>query len=288
MSPDRHDIDLARLKALIHLLDDPDPEITRAVDEELLRLGADGIPVLETFWEQATDSVIQQRLEQLISHIQISETINQLLKWRLDGGQSLIDGWLILTRMLYPGIPTEAYRKTLKSYANRAWLMTNEHMNDWEKLAVINKFLYKVEHFRNAGVREELPDIDLLNRLLELKRGTSLGLTALYSIIAHELGIPLQVVNFNGYFALRYYKDNSHCYIDAYNEGRFFTPQNVQQFLSRMNMETTLAHYKPLSNIYIVLSMIELIRSRFEESGNTLFARRFELLAKEIEIKFRG
>jgi regulator of sirC expression with transglutaminase-like and TPR domain len=274
-----------KFKALIRLLDDPDPVVTKHVEEELFTLGPQGIEKLEAAWESVDDALVQSRIEELISRIQISHFSGQLLSWRMSGGQNLLEGWLLLTQMQYPMLNVSKYRNELQRLVSKIWLQLDSRMNELERLIAINKQLYSVERYSGNYKESERPENNYISFLLDTKQGNSLSLSALYLIICEQLDIPLQVVNFMGYYAIRCYRRNSHFYIDAYNQGMFFTPQQVQEFLKKMDAEQNVNHYKPLSNIYIVLDLIKALITAYGNDNQPSKAALFDRLLREIEIK---
>ena len=51
------------LKALLHLLDDPDKEVFETVSDKIIHYGKEVIPKLENLWENTKDGEVQQRIE---------------------------------------------------------------------------------------------------------------------------------------------------------------------------------------------------------------------------------
>lgn len=277
-----------RFNALISLLDDTDPQVSEQVESELFRMGHPAIPRLEQAWEVQTDTTVQQRLEELIFKIQVTHYTHELFEWRMEGGRDLLDGWITLTQIQFPTLNVQKYRNEINRLVNKIWLMTNPGMNDIEKLCVVNKFLYHNEHFAGNYKDPDRAENNYFSFLMDGKKGNSLSLAALYYIICQQLEIQLQVVNFMGYYALRYYQYNSHFYIDAYNKGMFFTPQQVQQFLKKLKAEENVFTYKPMSNIYLVLQLIGALSASYEQAGQDDKAQLFEQLLKDIEVNFEN
>lgn len=274
-----------KFNALIRLLDDPDPVVTQHVEEELFGLGPKGIEKLEAAWESAGDAIVQARIEELISRIQITHFSGLLLQWRLAGGESLLEGWLLLTQMQYPMLNVQKYRNEIQRLVSKIWLQLDSRMNELERLITINKQLYSVEKYAGNYAAPERPENNYLSFLIDTKQGNSLSLSALYLIVCEQLEIPLQIVNFVGYYAIRCYRRTSHFYIDAYNQGMFFTPQQVQDFLKKLDVEQNVNHYKPLSNIYVILDMIQALITAYGNDNQPEKAALYEQLLREIEIK---
>ena len=283
-SPDR--LPDAKFQALIRLLDDNDPIVSAQVEHELFSLGPQGIERLEKAWEAADDNIIQSRLEELIGRIQVNHFTHELYQWRMDGGRDLLEGWLYLTLVQFPTLNVHKYRNEINRLVNRIWLLTNPGMNDLERLCVVNKLLYGAEGYNGNYKDAERPENNHLSFVIDTKKGNSLAMAAFYYTLCQQLDIQLQVVNFMGYFALRYYQPNTHFYIDSYNKGMFFTPQQVTQFLKKLKAEPNVNTYKPLSNIYIILQMIEHLKSAYTQGDQSEKVDLYATLLREIDVNF--
>jgi regulator of sirC expression with transglutaminase-like and TPR domain len=158
-------------------------------------------------------------------------------------------------------------------------------MQDIERLCVVKRQLYTYDRYMGNYQNQDDPENNYINSVLDRHRGNPLSLSALYYLICHKLEIELQVVNFRVYYALRYIDKTQHFYVDAYNNGLFFTPQQVQQFLQKHFNETNVFNYKPLSNIYIILNFIRLLAANYKAAGDTYKASIFEKLEQDIDIK---
>lgn len=276
-----------KFNALIKLLDDEDPRVAEQIEGELFGLGLAGIERLEDAWEQIADRSIQTRLEELIYRIQVQHFTKEIYEWRLGGGKKLSDGWLLLNQIQYPTLDTQRYHDELSRLANRIWLGMNNGMNDLERLCVVNRMLFTSERFKGNYDEHTKPENNYLSYLIDTKRGSSLSLSAFYYVVCQALDIPLQVVNFHGYYALRYQSHDNLFFVDAYNKGLFFTPQQVTQFLGKLKVDTNLNSYKPLSNIYILLHLIKHLKDAYVADENSQKAEVFDQLLKDIEIRFQ-
>ena len=72
-----------KLDALIGLLDDPDLTVFEMVEQELLKESDDIIPELEKKWEISLDGNCQERIENIIQHLDFKET-SRVLKERIE------------------------------------------------------------------------------------------------------------------------------------------------------------------------------------------------------------
>jgi regulator of sirC expression with transglutaminase-like and TPR domain len=278
----------SKFNALLKLLDDTDPTVQTQVENEFYNQGAEVLHQLEEASETTDNADLQSRIEALISRIQLGRFSDELLQWRKNGGEDLLEGWLLVTQTGNPTLNPQKYKSAVSRLTHRTWLQLNNGMSDLEKLCVINKLLFGLEGYNGNYLRPMQPENNYLNELIDSKQGNSLSLSTLYSLLARELNIPLQIVNFHGYFALRYYTEQSHFYIDAFNKGLFFTPHQVERFLDKMELHSNVLSYKPLSRIYVVLQLIESLIMNYEQDEQHEEANRFRRLLQNIEISFEG
>ena len=66
-------MNVKEVESLIKLLDDPDTEISRHVEDKLLSYGNDVIGYLENAWSQSLDTILQERIENLVHKIQFQK-----------------------------------------------------------------------------------------------------------------------------------------------------------------------------------------------------------------------
>ena len=100
------------IKALISLLDDP--EIAPQIQEKIQSLGETIIPFLEESWEETLDSQQQQRLEDLIHHLQFEGLQQRLRVWRDSGGENLLEGMWLLNSYQYPDADLQSLNKAIE------------------------------------------------------------------------------------------------------------------------------------------------------------------------------
>src|SRR5262245_19246093 len=82
--------------ALIRLLDDTDAEIYKQIQDRLVHLGKDVIPILENAWGTSMDTIMQERIESIIHKIQFDELRHELHVWSHSDSHDLIKGALLV------------------------------------------------------------------------------------------------------------------------------------------------------------------------------------------------
>lgn len=275
-----------KFTALVRLLDDTDPEVLSQVEGEILSLGDQAVPRLQSVMDELEDESLQNRVNELIGRIQLEQISDELLQWRKKGGKDLLEAWVLVSQVADPTMNTQKYRDAVSRLVHRTFLQIKPGMSQLEKLCVVNKLFYGIEGFSGNYLNPKKSENNLIGYVLDNKTGNSLSLSMLYAIVAGSLGVTVQVVNFKGYYALRYYSKDQHFYVDAYNKGLFFTPQQVQRFLAKLGAEDNVKHYKSLTNTYVILHLIETIIATLEQEEDYSTAERFRKLSENIEISF--
>jgi len=185
-----------KTKALISLLDDPEPVVFREIEKELVKKNARIIPALEEKWENSPDEICQYRIENLIRHLHMKELKRELRAWAREKEPPLLEGWLILERATDPGIPTHKIRRKIENLRKEAWLELNHSLTSLEKITVLNHVLFNHHGFSLCPPKKESPRDNSLSHLLETKTGNPCSMAMLYAIVARKLDFPTTFINF--------------------------------------------------------------------------------------------
>lgn len=268
------------LEALISLLDDPDSEVYGHVSDKLTSLGLPIIPKLEHFWEEAFDSILQDRIGQIIHLIQLDDLKAKFQQW-IDGGtRDLYDGAVLVARYQYPDLD-EALLKTEVEHIRRAiWLEMNYHLTPFEQVNVFNHVFYTLMGY--SGKTEEKHDSKgfFLNNVIEHKKGNALSLGVLYLILAQDLDMPVYGVDLPRHFVLAFTKDFMESfagnedtrdqvifYINALNKGTIFTRNEIKLFLKKMDMEPKDEYFTPIDNKAVVRLLLQNLALAYEDEN---------------------
>ncbi|MCS6904041.1 MAG: transglutaminase family protein [Bacteroidia bacterium] len=276
-------MDAKRFEALLQLLDDSDEAVVEAVDKELYNLGLGGIELLESAWERLGSRVAQERIEDIIQRIQFDHFSKELQEWSQLPSPSLIEGWLLLTRFQYPTLNYTVYKNEMNRLYNKIWLQFSPQMTlDW-KLREINRQLFTFDNYKGNYDELDSPDLLFFNRVIDNKKGNSLSLCLLYLSICQELEIDLKLVNFMGFYALRYYTEYNHFYIDVFNRGLFLTPDQVKSFLNRNNIHVDLLEFETLNNVMAISRVAYSLYELYAHAQKFSKASTFERIALLLE-----
>jgi len=267
---------LAEIDALVKLLDDPDEEVYQHVQERLLTYGIEVVSYLESAWEQSLDSLLQERIENLVHTIQFTTVKEDLNLWYQSGAFDLLQGALIVNRYQYPDLDEQHIINQIEDIKREIWIGLQYEMSSIEKIKLINHVFYNQYGFSGNTKNHQDPQNSYLNQVLESKKGNQISLAILYATLAQKLDIPVYGVNLPQHFILGYIDESNNekeygvlFYINAFNKGAIFGKHDVDQFLRQLKLEPQPGFYSPCSNTEIIRRIIRNLISAYENLGST-------------------
>jgi len=272
--------------ALIKLLDDEDPEVRHIAESRLYALGVEGIDRLESAADEIGEPESRKLLLELIDRMRLDQVAELLLNWRKGGGNDLLEGWIILTGLHKSVATDKKIQDEVSRLTHKIWLEINEKMYVYEKLRVFNHMFFVHEEFLLEKDKPEHPELCFPDTLINSKKGNSQTLCLLYLIIANRLELPVSGVILPGYSVLYCYDERQPFYIDVAGGGNFVTREGIELFIKKLNIPEHASYYKPTSNIFLLLNLLEVLRKSYYTAGKSDQAHQVEELLKKIEIRF--
>jgi regulator of sirC expression with transglutaminase-like and TPR domain len=268
------------IESLIKLLDDPDQEIASHVEEKLLSYGNDVINHLENAWGQSLDSILQERIENLVHKIQFQNIKKELELWYVGGAFDLLQGILIINKYQYPDLDEQKVINQLEDIKRDIWMQMIYDMSPVEKVKLINHVIYGTNGFTGNTTNHQDPQNSYISQVLESRKGNQILLAVIYSIIAQKLDIPIYGVNLPQHFILAYvdetpaesimvsgdlFEDRILFYINAFNKGFMFGRKDVDAFLKQLNLRPNEHFYEPCTNVDIIQRVLRNLISAYEK-----------------------
>jgi regulator of sirC expression with transglutaminase-like and TPR domain len=269
-------INEAEIQSLIRLLDDPDREIYDHVHDKLLSYGPTAITYLESAWEQAFDSIQQERIANLVHEIQFSIVKKDLELWHQSGAFDLLRGALIINKYQYPDLDEQKIINQIEAIKRDIWMQMMFEGSPADQVKLINHVLYNIYGFSGNTTNHQDPQNSYLNQVLESKKGNQISLAIIYSIVAQKLDIPIYGVNLPQHFILAYLDESAKSefesgvlfYINAFNKGFIFGRRDVDMFLKQLNLQLDKQFYEPCTNTDIVRRILRNLISSYEHLGS--------------------
>ena len=268
-------INQTEVTSLIRLLDDPDQEIYNHVHDKLLSYGSEAIEHLESAFEQAFDSIQQDRIANLVHEIQFSIIKNDLKLWLHGGAFDLLQGILVINRYQYPDLDEQKIINQIEAIKRDVWIQMMNEASPSEQVKLINHVFYHIYGFSGNTSNHLDPQNSYLSQVLESKKGNQISLAIIYSIVAQKLDIPVYGVNLPQHFILAYVDETQQSefesgilfYINAFNKGFIFGRRDVDQFLKQLNLKADKQFYEPCSNTDIIKRVLRNLISAYEHLG---------------------
>lgn len=268
------------IKALFHLLDDPDKEIFDTVSNKIVHYGKEIIPNLENFWEETSDNIIQERIENIIHKVNFNDTFEEIKTWYESINPSLYDGAIMLSKYKYPSLDVESCNKIIKSLYQSCWLELHNYLTPFEQINVINSIFYSMYKFVGYDLEANKPSHFYVSEVLETRQGNSYSLGTIYQLLCEKLDVPVYAIQLPRQHLLAYFdnqfdyfvsdkkqKQKILFYVDP-NSGTIFTQNDVDVYLKKYNFENQETIYMPLANRDIIINTLDAMVMMYDELGD--------------------
>ncbi len=284
------------IKALLNLIEDPDQEVFSSISNKLVSLGKQIIPNLEKKWEEETDEHTQERIEMLIHKLHFNELSFEFDAWNKDETSNLLGGALIVAKFHYPEIQANLVLLQIEKLRRNIWLELNHYLTPIEKINVFNSILYNYHQQKGTEIIYDKPDLFLINKTLESKKGNGIGNGILYLILCNLLDIPVSAIRIHKYFLLAFCEDQIDLihhntedlkkisfFIDPIN-GQMYTKNEILNYLIK-NVESFEVNELQLMNNKEVIKFLLLELSKcFDDLPNQYKKEELQLLAKKLDL----
>lgn len=257
------------LKALIDLLDDPDNAVFDEIKNKLISIGNDVIPHLEDAWETSLDVLRQERIENIIHHLQFEEVKKALTDWKNAPEQDLIQGAIIVAKYQYPDIDEELIHKTINQLKQDTWLELNENLTALEQINVLNRIFFEIHGFHGNTKNINSPKNSFINNVIESKSGNPITLGIVYLAVCKLLHIPVYGVNVPAHFVLAYSEKPNDIlfYINLFNKGTIFSKYDIDNFLAQLKLSPKASYYIPCDNLTIIQRLVQHLVFTYDNLG---------------------
>lgn len=292
----------SEIRALITLIDDPDEGIYTEVRNRIVSLGDEVVPVLERAWEyDDLGDLFRNRIEDILHTIHLEGVRDRLKAWKEGGCDDLLEGALIISRYRYPDMDEMRVKARLASVRQDIWLELNDHLTAFEKVRVFNHIFFQVHGFKGNKRNYHAPQNSYINEVLDSRKGNPLSLAIIYQVLAEDLGLPMRGVNLPNHFVLAYLDEESIggadtsqqgeevvlFYVNAFSQGDILGRNEINEFLSKLNIEPRPSFFVPCSNLEIIRRQLNNLANSYQKMGDSERAQDLEqlrdLLGKEEE-----
>jgi regulator of sirC expression with transglutaminase-like and TPR domain len=262
-------MDDKKIKALISLLDDEDVEVLAHIEKEIISIGEEIIPYLESEWEKNFNPVVQKRIEEIIHTVQYETLGSRLELWKNSGGADLLEGmWLVATYQ-YPDLELAKLKSEIEQIYYEAWLEFKPDLNPYDQIKILNGVFFSKLKFGANTKNFHSPANSMINMVLETRKGNPISLCVIYMLVAQKLNMPVFGVNLPNLFILTFKTEDLQFYINAFNKGLIFSKADIDNYISHLNLNPLDIFYQPCSNMEIIKRVLRNLIISFEKLGDS-------------------
>ena len=289
-------------QSMLYLLDDSDERVVEHVENQITLMGMDALSLLEKYWSDEPNVIVQERMVLLIKKINQQSLLQSLRIWEATETQDLLEGVLIIDQIANPNLDRQLIENQIDKIKLDAWLELNYDLTSFEKVKILNQILFDAHGFCGDTESYHSSKNSFISSVLERKKGNPISLSVLYIIIAQRLNIPIFGVNLPQHFILGYvnefdwmpllqFNDASSLldgsgseimfYINPFNKGLIFNRDNIIKFLQQLKIEPSDDYFKACSNKDILVRILRNLETSYATENNT---SKLELVSQLVAI----
>jgi hypothetical protein len=271
------------IDALLTLIDDPDEEVYKTVEQRLMTYGNPMIAQLESLWENTISEEVQDRIEMIIHRIHFNDLKAEMKQW-LNGDQALLHGALLVAKYQYPELSTVKALQEIERMRRNLWLEMNNLITPIEQVKIIESILYNYYKMQGTEINYAKPEYFAIHKVIESKKGNAITNGILYVVLAELLDIPIKMIRIPRQFVLGYFTpqslfnqsfeagnlaDQIKFFVDP-NSGVGFSHKDLYQYFNRIGVTPVNSYFKPVSNTGVIKLLIEELANCFKD-GETKY-----------------
>ena len=241
----------SKVRALVKLLDDQDPQVSAAVEKEIID-GGDEIARLLDREKSNAEPPVKKRIESLISRIyldRLQRDYDSLLDFASHRDFSLERALYLIAKPLYPEVDFALVESRLNELANELRSRIAAVEDPYEIVHRVNEFFLNEMGFTGNSKDYYNPDNSILHRVLETHRGIPISLGIIYLLVGRRLNLPVYGVGAPAHFLVKFVLEGKEIFVDVFNSGRVMSRKDAEEFISDMGFSFEPRFLKDSSDI---------------------------------------
>lgn len=286
-----------KIQTLIQLIDDPDETVFSEVKNQLILLGPVALPFLEKVWNETMNQLITQRIEEIIEDIKFNELAEQLIYWKYHQQEDLLYAVWLINHFQYSEVMLSQLKEEIEKIRKDIWVEFAEDLTAFEEIQIINHIIYDVHQFSANISNYYSVQNNYLHFVLKNKKGNNITLGILYLLIVQQLKKPIFAVNIPNYLILTYLDDNINIYdassqslkdaalfyINPFSKGTLLQQNDIEDFLSQMNIPLQDSYFTPCSHLDIIEKLLWNIANSYAQQGNTIMYSKYKKVYTQLK-----
>jgi len=235
---------------------------------------------------------VQERIEMLIHRLHYRDLTEDFQRWKTSSYHDLLTASLLVSKFQYPDLATSPVLEEIEKLRRNIWLELNHYLTPLEQIHVLTSIIYGYYNLKGTEVGYQHPEEFLIHKVIETKRGNTIINGILYLLLSELLDIPVKAINIPRQFVLAYIKpeladegagktamEKVEFFIDPMS-GQVFTHKDVMNYFTRINVAPAELHFKPVSHIRIMQSLLEEFSKCFETESSLYKKTELQMLSR--------
>jgi len=130
----------------------------------------------------------------------------------------------------YPELNISKYIEKINEMGNSLKIKIGEVKNSTYLISMLNEYFFDELGFHGAEEDYYDPGNSFLNIVLDKKTGIPITLSIIYSEVAKNIGLDLQIVGFPGHVIVKYKEEVN---LDPFYRGKLLTIEDLEEILDR-------------------------------------------------------
>ena len=162
---------------------------------------------------------------------QFDPFVSEWITFSNNPNYNLIEKCLKLAQILeYHDLDISKYIEKINEIGNNFRSKISKNKNPTYIISMLNEYLFDDLGFRGAEEDYYDPGNSFLNIVLDKKTGIPITLSIIYTEVAKNIGLDLQIVGFPGHVIVKYKKE---IILDPFYRGRLLAINDLEEILNR-------------------------------------------------------
>jgi regulator of sirC expression with transglutaminase-like and TPR domain len=275
------------IRALIKLLEDPDPFVQQHVRHRLNELGEKALPILDALRQGESDPESRQRLNRMVHDLSTSHVELEMAERISLGIENLADlenAMFTLSRFEDPLMDVQPFRAYMDTLASRAYQRIQAFELERDRVEAFMDFMFKQVGFSGKLEDYHAPQNSFLHHTLEGKKGLPLTLAMVMLFVARRADLALHGMNMPIHFMMLYRMERETLFIDPFGEGQLATYDQCYYFLKQNGVTPRADHFRPAKPIDMFSRALRNLNFSYQKSQMPEKASQMQSLLAMVEL----
>ncbi len=282
------------LKALLSLIDEPNPNVYLKIADSVLALGPIAIPFLKAEIENTFNPFLRTRFQWLVQQIRFKGIMRAFHRWHTSENHDLIQFLKILARLHNPAIKHAEFEKRLHALKKDIWLELSQNLTSLESIGLVNHILFNVRKFKLATAGSPSAECLFLDQFLANKAIHPMMLGAFYLGICQRLILPVFYVGLPDNFLVAFTKAPAGekeirkyeplFYINPLMQGVAFEKAQIEKFLELNKIKPEPQFFTPHENLAVALKLLEIVKAYYKASDDDLRSENIDAMIASLAV----